>query len=106
MAVDVAADERAQRHDRLAQRPLGVEHALGQRRAEALALEGRIDLGVHEVDPAAAAVVHGEAGELAVEADLVAVLVGDVGDDGRAVGVGHGVHATAPAPRRPGAGRR
>ena len=35
-----------------------------------------IDLGVHEVRPAAAAVVDGEAGELAVEADLVAVIVG------------------------------
>ena len=42
-----------------------------------LALEGRVDLGVHEVDATAAAVVHGEAGELAVDADLVAVLVGD-----------------------------
>ena len=86
-------------------RPLGVEHAAGERRADALALERRIDLGVHEVDPAAAAVVHGEPGELAVEADLVAVLVGDVGDDGRAVGVGHAV-TLRPAPGRPGAGRR
>src|SRR5215216_3842407 len=105
VAVDVAADERAQRHDRLSQRPLGVEHAAGQRRADALALERRVDLRVHEVDAAASAVVHGEAGELAVEAHLEAVLIGDVGDDGRAVGVSHAL-TLRPAPRRPGARRR
>ena len=87
MAVDVGADERAQRHDWLAERPFGIERALGQGRAEARALVARVDLGVHEVRPAAAADVPGEADELAVEPDLVAAtapgsttraLVGDV----------------------------
>src|SRR4051812_7637246 len=95
MAVDVAANERAQRHHRLAERPLGTEGALRQGGTEALALEAGIDLGVHEVHPATAAVVDGEAGELAVECDLVAVLVGGVDDGGN---VGHGSTLGPPAP--------
>ena len=81
---------------------------VGERRAEALALERRVDLGVHEVRPAAAAVVDGEAGERAVEADLVAVLV-----RARRVTSVVGVVAHAPArsaggmrPCRPRYGRR
>ena len=77
---------------------LGVERAAGQRRAEALALERRVDLGVHEVRPAAAPVVDGEAGDGAVERDLVAVVVGDVADlDARRVAHGPTLRGGPPA---------
>ena len=66
MALDVAADERAERQHLEPARAQVVERPGDERRADALALERVEDLRVVERDPLAAPVVGGEAGELAV----------------------------------------
>src|SRR5699024_1933867 len=80
MLLEVAGDERAVRRDH-GGGARGSRKRLGcQRLGQAAALEGVVDLGVHEPELVVAAVELGEAGERAVDVDLVArslVVAGD-----------------------------
>ena len=64
VAVDERRDERAQRHDRRALRPGGVQRAPGEDRPEALPTPRGVHLGVHDDDPAAPTGVLGEPHDL------------------------------------------
>ena len=92
VATQVGGHERAKRHDR--EPPLAgvVERAGREVGAEALPLEGRVDLGVDEGAARAIGPVDELPGHLAVDAQLVARVRGIVDD--RDLGLRHeGGHA-------------
>jgi hypothetical protein len=78
--LEVAADERAQRHHELTTLALGVEGAADEGRADAGALVAELHLGVHEVRPPAAAHVADVPDELAVDVRLVPAVLLVVAD--------------------------
>src|SRR3954451_24149995 len=77
---DVTAHKRAERQDGRAFPASLGERGLDELRSEAPALEARIDLRVHERDHSRAAVIRGEPGGLAVDANLKARAVRHVDD--------------------------
>src|SRR4051812_45096448 len=98
VAPDVGADERALDHR--AQTTLAdvVQGGPGERGPDALALEGRVHLGMGQDDPLPAQPVRREAGQLAVEPGLVAGLLRGVGHHDVVV-----THAVQPRSRADGA---
>jgi hypothetical protein len=74
----VRVDERAEREDREAATAGVVEGFADQRRADALALEGVIDLSVNEGDQPRPRSIVRESGRLPIHPGLVAVLLGIV----------------------------
>ncbi|MEA2211095.1 MAG: hypothetical protein QOF83_1043 [Solirubrobacteraceae bacterium] len=83
MALNVALDERAPRNDGQPPGAGVIEREGGQRRAEALALAGGIDLGVRQDDAILLEAVLEEADGLAIDRDDIAVGGGLIGDVGR-----------------------
>ena len=75
MLPDVAGDEGAPRHDAQPFRAGVVQGLPRQAAADAMALVGRIDLGVEEDDPSGGQVVERGAGDRAVDQRFVAPLV-------------------------------
>ena len=81
MAADEGVDERAERDDPLPAGARVVERAGDERRAEAAALDARIDLGVQERDDVVAALAVDELARVrAADQQLVAALLGAVLD--------------------------
>src|SRR4051812_16537426 len=78
MAVDVARDERTERHDIELLTPRVVEGGRGEPASEAVALESFLDLGVRERETPVAAPVGGDADRPAVCAELVPAPIGHV----------------------------
>src|ERR671921_2880354 len=74
MSLDVAPDERTVRKHLRAALTHRVEDRPDERRAEALALEPVVDLGVRERVVGSLRVVTGEPGQLAVHPDLEALV--------------------------------
>src|SRR3954447_16484504 len=89
VALDVAADERAERQHRRPRLAGGVQRAPGEHGAQPPALEGRVDHGVGERHGTVGTLVLGEPGYLAVHQHLEAAGLGVV-DDLRVL-FGHGV---------------
>src|SRR5881397_3345010 len=80
MAADVRRDERTERPHLLALRADVFERALHELRADAVALELRLDLRVRHRDRVAVARVADQSRRLAVDRDLVGERVGMIDD--------------------------
>jgi hypothetical protein len=83
VAPDERGDERARRDDAVAAGAQVVERAAHEHRAEAAVPHAGLHLGVEEVDRADLAAVVELAGELVVDAELVAAFGRVVGDGGQ-----------------------
>ena len=80
MPLYVAVDEGAEGQHGEAAGASVAKRELDQATAQPLPFEAIADLGVDEGEQARAQAVLGEAGEIAVDADLVALLLGVIGD--------------------------
>ncbi len=69
MALEMGAEERAEREDVDALRPRGRQHAAHERRREPLPLVGGLDLGVEQGKRRVAPPVLREADDVAVDGD-------------------------------------
>ena len=75
MPLDVGVHERTERQDLEPAPPRVIERVADQRGADPLALEGVVDLRVEEGDQPGPRAIGGEAGQLAVDGGLEALLI-------------------------------